>query len=89
MILFKYHIFQVKASGEDSDQVISSQTVSAPVISCLISDLEVFSQYDLRVACRSSQGVSNWTAWMSVSTSEGGKHMPTLILILTETEGTC
>uniref|UniRef100_A0A8C1XQM4 receptor protein-tyrosine kinase n=1 Tax=Cyprinus carpio TaxID=7962 RepID=A0A8C1XQM4_CYPCA len=71
MILFKYHIFQVKASGEDSDQVISSQTVSAPVISCLISDLEVFSQYDLRVACRSSQGVSNWTAWMSVSTSEG------------------
>uniref|UniRef100_A0A8C1PKD6 receptor protein-tyrosine kinase n=1 Tax=Cyprinus carpio TaxID=7962 RepID=A0A8C1PKD6_CYPCA len=65
------------------------QTVSAPVISCLISDLEVFSQYDLRVACRSSQGVSNWTAWMSVSTSEGGKHMPTLILILTETEGTC
>uniref|UniRef100_A0A9J7YCY0 receptor protein-tyrosine kinase n=1 Tax=Cyprinus carpio carpio TaxID=630221 RepID=A0A9J7YCY0_CYPCA len=82
-------IVQVKASGEDSDQVISSQTVSAPVISCLISDLEVFSQYDLRVACRSSQGVSNWTAWMSVSTSEGGKHMPTLILILTETEGTC
>uniref|UniRef100_A0A8C1PH81 receptor protein-tyrosine kinase n=1 Tax=Cyprinus carpio TaxID=7962 RepID=A0A8C1PH81_CYPCA len=64
-------IVQVKASGEDSDQVISSQTVSAPVISCLISDLEVFSQYDLRVACRSSQGVSNWTAWMSVSTSEG------------------
>uniref|UniRef100_A0A8C2IMY4 receptor protein-tyrosine kinase n=1 Tax=Cyprinus carpio TaxID=7962 RepID=A0A8C2IMY4_CYPCA len=68
-------IVQVKASGEDSDQVISSQTVSAPVISCLISDLEVFSQYDLRVACRSSQGVSNWTAWMSVSTSEGGKHI--------------
>uniref|UniRef100_A0A8C1XS36 receptor protein-tyrosine kinase n=1 Tax=Cyprinus carpio TaxID=7962 RepID=A0A8C1XS36_CYPCA len=67
-------IVQVKASGEDSDQVISSQTVSAPVISCLISDLEVFSQYDLRVACRSSQGVSNWTAWMSVSTSEGGNY---------------
>uniref|UniRef100_A0A671RPZ3 receptor protein-tyrosine kinase n=1 Tax=Sinocyclocheilus anshuiensis TaxID=1608454 RepID=A0A671RPZ3_9TELE len=65
-------IVQVKASGEDSDQVIiSSQTVSAPDTSHLISDLEAFSQYDLRMACRSSQGVSSWTAWMSVSTSEG------------------
>uniref|UniRef100_A0A672LK45 receptor protein-tyrosine kinase n=1 Tax=Sinocyclocheilus grahami TaxID=75366 RepID=A0A672LK45_SINGR len=71
MILFKYNIFQVKASGEDSDQVISSQTVSASDTSRLISDLEAFSQYDLRMACRSSQGVSSWTAWMSVSTSEG------------------
>uniref|UniRef100_A0A672LRE3 receptor protein-tyrosine kinase n=1 Tax=Sinocyclocheilus grahami TaxID=75366 RepID=A0A672LRE3_SINGR len=64
-------IVQVKASGEDSDQVISSQTVSASDTSRLISDLEAFSQYDLRMACRSSQGVSSWTAWMSVSTSEG------------------
>ncbi|KAL1262507.1 hypothetical protein QQF64_007772 [Cirrhinus molitorella] len=78
-------IVQVKASGEDSDQLISSQTVIAPNTSRLIADLEAFSQYDFRMACRSSQGVSNWTAWMSVSTSEGGKHVPTPILILTET----
>uniref|UniRef100_A0A672M6K4 receptor protein-tyrosine kinase n=1 Tax=Sinocyclocheilus grahami TaxID=75366 RepID=A0A672M6K4_SINGR len=64
-------IVQVKASGEDSDEFISSQTVSAPITSRLISDLEAFSSYDLRLACRSSEGVSNWTAWMSVSTSEG------------------
>uniref|UniRef100_A0A672M6V0 receptor protein-tyrosine kinase n=1 Tax=Sinocyclocheilus grahami TaxID=75366 RepID=A0A672M6V0_SINGR len=63
------------ASGEDSDEFISSQTVSAPITSRLISDLEAFSSYDLRLACRSSEGVSNWTAWMSVSTSEGGKHL--------------
>uniref|UniRef100_A0A672MAV3 receptor protein-tyrosine kinase n=1 Tax=Sinocyclocheilus grahami TaxID=75366 RepID=A0A672MAV3_SINGR len=65
------NMFQVKASGEDSDEFISSQTVSAPITSRLISDLEAFSSYDLRLACRSSEGVSNWTAWMSVSTSEG------------------
>ncbi|XP_026081794.1 tyrosine-protein kinase receptor UFO-like isoform X1 [Carassius auratus] len=62
---------QVKASGEASDEMISSQTVSAPVTSRLISGLESFSQYDLRLACWSSQGVSNWSVWMSVSTSEG------------------
>uniref|UniRef100_A0A8C1WSI2 receptor protein-tyrosine kinase n=1 Tax=Cyprinus carpio TaxID=7962 RepID=A0A8C1WSI2_CYPCA len=64
-------IVQVKASGEDSDEFISSQTVSAPVTSRLISRLEAFSRYDLRLACRSSEGFSNWTVWMSVSTSEG------------------
>lgn len=85
----KCDIFQVKPSGEDSDQLISSQTVSAPDASRLISDLEAFSRYDFRMACRSSQGVSNWTAWMSVSTREGGKRTPTPILILTDTEGTC
>uniref|UniRef100_A0A4W4E136 receptor protein-tyrosine kinase n=1 Tax=Electrophorus electricus TaxID=8005 RepID=A0A4W4E136_ELEEL len=37
----------------------------------LISDLKPFSQYDMRVACWSSQGVSDWTLWMSVSTNEG------------------
>ncbi|XP_026138759.1 tyrosine-protein kinase receptor UFO-like isoform X1 [Carassius auratus] len=62
---------QVKASGEASDELIFSQTVSAPVTSRLVSGLEVFSQYDLRLACQSSEGVSNWTAWMSVSTGEG------------------
>uniref|UniRef100_A0A8C1FA91 receptor protein-tyrosine kinase n=1 Tax=Cyprinus carpio carpio TaxID=630221 RepID=A0A8C1FA91_CYPCA len=66
-----FNIFQVKASGEDSDEFISSQTVSAPVTSHLISGLEAFSRYDLRLACRSSEGISNWTVWMSVSTSEG------------------
>uniref|UniRef100_A0A8C1JLR0 receptor protein-tyrosine kinase n=1 Tax=Cyprinus carpio TaxID=7962 RepID=A0A8C1JLR0_CYPCA len=66
-----FNIFQVKASGEDSDEFISSQTVSAPVTSRLISGLEAFSRYDLRLACRSSEGISNWTVWMSVSTSEG------------------
>ncbi|XP_056099837.1 tyrosine-protein kinase receptor UFO-like, partial [Rhinichthys klamathensis goyatoka] len=64
-------IVQVKASGEDSDQLIYNQRVSAPDTSRLISDLEAFSQYDFRMACQSSQGVSNWTAWVPISTSEG------------------
>ncbi|XP_043114540.1 tyrosine-protein kinase receptor UFO [Puntigrus tetrazona] len=62
---------QVKAAGEDSEDLISSQTVSAAVSSRLISGLEAFSSYDLRLACHSSEGVSDWTAWTSVSTREG------------------
>ncbi|XP_067306106.1 tyrosine-protein kinase receptor UFO isoform X2 [Pseudorasbora parva] len=64
-------IVQVKASSEDSDQLIYNQKVSAPDTSHLISGLEAFSQYDFRMACQSSQGVSNWTAWVPISTSEG------------------
>ncbi|XP_048017533.1 tyrosine-protein kinase receptor UFO isoform X2 [Megalobrama amblycephala] len=64
-------IVQVKASGEDSDQLIYNQEVSALDTSRLVSDLEAFSQYDFRMACQSSQGISNWTAWVTVSTSEG------------------
>ncbi|XP_067222491.1 tyrosine-protein kinase receptor UFO isoform X2 [Chanodichthys erythropterus] len=64
-------IVQVKASGEDSDQLIYNQEVSAPDTSRLVSDLEAFSQYDFRMACQSSQGISNWTAWVTISTSEG------------------
>lgn len=80
MVLLKSNTFQVKASGEDSDQLIYNQKVSAPDTSCLISNLEAFSQYDFRMACQSSQGISNWTAWVTIGTSEGGKHICSLML---------
>uniref|UniRef100_A0A4W4E0X3 receptor protein-tyrosine kinase n=1 Tax=Electrophorus electricus TaxID=8005 RepID=A0A4W4E0X3_ELEEL len=53
------------------DHVIYNQNVNVPPARHLISDLKPFSQYDMRVACWSSQGVSDWTLWMSVSTNEG------------------
>ncbi|XP_051962828.1 tyrosine-protein kinase receptor UFO [Xyrauchen texanus] len=66
---------EVKPSGEDSvvnaDHMINNQNVNGPITSRLVSDLEPFSQYDFRVACENSQGVSDWTAWVTISTNEG------------------
>ncbi|XP_036411987.1 tyrosine-protein kinase receptor UFO [Colossoma macropomum] len=64
---------QVRPSGEDlnPDHVIHNQNVNVPPATHLVSDLEPFSQYDVRVACRSSEGVSDWTSWVTISTSEG------------------
>ncbi|XP_060761771.1 tyrosine-protein kinase receptor UFO [Neoarius graeffei] len=66
---------QVKPSGEDSilnpDHMIHNQNVNIPSASHLISDLKPFTQYDVRIACRSSQGISDWTPWLNFSTSEG------------------
>uniref|UniRef100_A0AAR2JFY5 receptor protein-tyrosine kinase n=1 Tax=Pygocentrus nattereri TaxID=42514 RepID=A0AAR2JFY5_PYGNA len=63
----------VRPSGEDlnPDHVIHNQNVNVPPATHLVSDLTPFSQYDVRVACRSSEGVSDWTSWATVSTSEG------------------
>ncbi|XP_066512641.1 tyrosine-protein kinase receptor UFO-like [Hoplias malabaricus] len=69
---------QVRPSGEDSvlnpDHMIHNQNVNVPPAAHLIPDLEPFSQYEVRVACRSSEGISDWTPWESISTSEGGKN---------------
>ncbi|KAF7692691.1 hypothetical protein HF521_010301 [Silurus meridionalis] len=66
---------QVKPSGEDStlnpDHMIHNQNINIPPASYLISDLKPFTQYDVRVACRSSQGFSDWTPWVNFSTNEG------------------
>ncbi|XP_060731529.1 tyrosine-protein kinase receptor UFO [Tachysurus vachellii] len=61
---------QVKPSGENYD-VIHNQNVNVPPASHLISDLKPFTRYDVRVACRSNQGVSDWTPWVTFSTNEG------------------
>lgn len=78
-------VFQVKPSGEDTvlnpDHMIHNQNVNIPPASHLISDLKPFTQYDARVACRSSQGVSDWTPWLTISTSEGGRSSQTQLLL--------
>ncbi|XP_023662988.2 tyrosine-protein kinase receptor UFO-like isoform X1 [Paramormyrops kingsleyae] len=47
------------------------QNVSATLSSHVISDLEPLTAYRVRVACRSSQGQSPWTDWVTLSTAEG------------------
>ncbi|XP_035290630.1 tyrosine-protein kinase receptor UFO [Anguilla anguilla] len=54
-----------------SSHMIHNQNINVPPASHLIPDLEPFSSYHVRVACRSSQGASSWTPWVLLHTAEG------------------
>ncbi|XP_028818822.1 tyrosine-protein kinase receptor UFO [Denticeps clupeoides] len=67
----------VQARATDLDpslspsHLIHNQNVNIPPASHLISGLEPFTEYEFRVACRSSQGVSDWAPWVVLATKEG------------------
>uniref|UniRef100_A0A8K9XT69 receptor protein-tyrosine kinase n=1 Tax=Oncorhynchus mykiss TaxID=8022 RepID=A0A8K9XT69_ONCMY len=42
----------------------------------LIGDLEPNSGYAVRLACHTTQGVSDWTHWATLHTAEGGRTTP-------------
>uniref|UniRef100_A0A8C7FJZ5 receptor protein-tyrosine kinase n=1 Tax=Oncorhynchus kisutch TaxID=8019 RepID=A0A8C7FJZ5_ONCKI len=72
---------QVKRSGEDVgvggvDHMIHNQNVNIPPASHLIGDLEPNSGYAVRLACHTTQGVSDWTHWATLHTAEGGRTTP-------------
>uniref|UniRef100_A0A8C8D295 receptor protein-tyrosine kinase n=1 Tax=Oncorhynchus tshawytscha TaxID=74940 RepID=A0A8C8D295_ONCTS len=66
---------QAAPSGPDRtvllNHLVHNQNVNVPPARHLIPDLEPYSSYDVRVACRSSQGASPWTPWVTLRTSEG------------------
>ncbi|CAB1315997.1 unnamed protein product [Coregonus sp. 'balchen'] len=66
---------QAAPSGPDRtallNHLIHNQNVNVPPARHLIPDLEPYTNYDVRVACRSSQGASPWTPWVTLRTSEG------------------
>ncbi|KAK6296290.1 hypothetical protein J4Q44_G00340030 [Coregonus suidteri] len=62
---------QVKSSGEDVVGVDRNQNVDVPPASHLIRDLEPHSGYAVRLACHTTQGVSDWTHWATLRTAEG------------------
>ncbi|KAL0994027.1 hypothetical protein UPYG_G00116900 [Umbra pygmaea] len=53
------------------NHLIHNQNVNVPPAGLLIPNLEPYTSYDVRVACRSSQGVSPWSPWVTIRTSEG------------------
>uniref|UniRef100_A0A8C7WHS3 receptor protein-tyrosine kinase n=1 Tax=Oncorhynchus mykiss TaxID=8022 RepID=A0A8C7WHS3_ONCMY len=61
------------------NHLVHNQNVNVPPARHLIPDLEPYSSYDVRVACRSSQGASPWTPWVTLRTSEGGKLFATVL----------
>uniref|UniRef100_A0A3P9AF55 receptor protein-tyrosine kinase n=1 Tax=Esox lucius TaxID=8010 RepID=A0A3P9AF55_ESOLU len=53
------------------NHLIHNQNVNVPPAGHLIPNLEPYTSYHVRVACRSSQGASPWTPWVTLRTSEG------------------
>uniref|UniRef100_A0A1A7X3R5 receptor protein-tyrosine kinase n=2 Tax=Iconisemion striatum TaxID=60296 RepID=A0A1A7X3R5_9TELE len=70
----------VQALGESfpsgPDKMIHNRNVSVPPATHLIRGLEPHSRYAFRVSCRSSQGASDWSAWVEIHTKEGVPENP-------------
>ncbi|KAM6973768.1 tyrosine-protein kinase receptor UFO [Aplochiton taeniatus] len=66
---------QAKRSAEEQsswpEEMIHNQNVNVPPASHPIEDLEPHSPYAVRVACRTSQGASEWSPWLELRTKEG------------------
>ncbi|XP_075043021.1 tyrosine-protein kinase receptor UFO [Mixophyes fleayi] len=50
---------------------IYNQNINVPPHSHVISGLDPYTVYNVRVACLNSEGVSHWTEWVAMETMEG------------------
>ncbi|XP_069500515.1 tyrosine-protein kinase receptor UFO isoform X2 [Ambystoma mexicanum] len=55
---------------------IYNQNINVPPFSHVIDGLAPFTTYNVRLACRTSQGVSHWTNWVPLATHEGAPSAP-------------
>ncbi|XP_078517174.1 tyrosine-protein kinase receptor UFO [Lissotriton helveticus] len=55
---------------------IYNQNLNVPPFSHVIDGLAPFTIYNVRLSCRSSQGVSHWTDWVPLATQEGVPAVP-------------
>ncbi|XP_063061771.1 tyrosine-protein kinase receptor UFO [Engraulis encrasicolus] len=69
---------QARIPGPDPDTgiLIHNQNVNTPPAVHTIADLAPFSTYEVRVACQTSQGVSEWAPWVPLDTAEGVPYTP-------------
>ncbi|KAM9733857.1 LOW QUALITY PROTEIN: tyrosine-protein kinase receptor UFO-like [Menidia menidia] len=72
---------QAKHAGDSfpaggPDQLIHNQNVNVPPAAHLIGGLHPHRPYAVRVACHSSQGPSDWSPWLELSTKEGVPENP-------------
>ncbi|XP_023817067.1 tyrosine-protein kinase receptor UFO [Oryzias latipes] len=65
-----------KSFPESPDQMILNQNVHIPAATVLMEELEPHSLYAARVACQSSQGLSEWSPWVELQTAEGVPENP-------------
>uniref|UniRef100_A0A8C9TLJ5 receptor protein-tyrosine kinase n=1 Tax=Scleropages formosus TaxID=113540 RepID=A0A8C9TLJ5_SCLFO len=61
---------------ESVEPVIRHQSMNSAPSDHVISDLKPLTEYNVRVACSSTQGESPWTPWVTLHTSEGVPDSP-------------
>ncbi|MGH0166940.1 UNVERIFIED_CONTAM: hypothetical protein FKN15_051829 [Acipenser sinensis] len=61
----------IRVSEVSGGHVIYNQNVKAPPLRHVIPGLAPFTEYRVRLRCRSSEGSSDWTDWVTMATLEG------------------
>ncbi|KAJ8275679.1 hypothetical protein COCON_G00074310 [Conger conger] len=80
--VYPIRVCSIQATPSNADlstgpnHMIHNQNINVPPASHLIPDLEPFSSYSVRVACRTSQGASSWSPWVLLRTAEGVPESP-------------
>ncbi|KAJ8266584.1 hypothetical protein GJAV_G00132180 [Gymnothorax javanicus] len=80
--VYPIRVCSIQATPSNADlgivpnHMIHNQNINVPPASHLIPDLEPISSYNVRVACRTSQGTSSWTPWVLLTTAEGVPQLP-------------
>ncbi|KAK1150741.1 tyrosine-protein kinase receptor UFO isoform X1 [Acipenser oxyrinchus oxyrinchus] len=64
-------VYSIQVSELTGGHMIYNQNVKAPPPRHVIPGLVPFTEYRVRLSCRSSEGVSDWTDWATMATLEG------------------
>ncbi|MGH0140036.1 UNVERIFIED_CONTAM: hypothetical protein FKN15_010017 [Acipenser sinensis] len=64
-------VYSIQVSEPTGGHMIYNQNVNATSLSHVIPGLVPFTEYRVRLSCRSSEGVSDWTDWVTMATLEG------------------
>ncbi|XP_058860706.1 tyrosine-protein kinase receptor UFO-like isoform X2 [Acipenser ruthenus] len=64
-------VYSIQVSELTGGHMIYNQNVKAPPPRHLIPGLVPFTEYRVRLSCRSSEGGSDWTDWVTMATLEG------------------
>ncbi|XP_041092180.1 LOW QUALITY PROTEIN: tyrosine-protein kinase receptor UFO-like [Polyodon spathula] len=64
-------VYSIQASELSAGHVIYNQNIKAPPPRHVIPGLVPFTEYRVRLSCLSSEGVSDWTDWVTMATLEG------------------
>ncbi|XP_041090441.1 tyrosine-protein kinase receptor UFO-like isoform X2 [Polyodon spathula] len=64
-------VYSMQVSELSGGPVIYKRDVKAPPLRHVVPGLAPFTKYRVRLSCSSSEGVSDWTDWVTMATLEG------------------
>nr|XP_015196125.1 PREDICTED: tyrosine-protein kinase receptor UFO [Lepisosteus oculatus] len=87
--VYPVDVCSIQAAPSESDLIaaprhlIHNQNVNVPPARHAIGGLSPFMAYRVRVACRSSQGASPWTDWVTLRTAQGVPDAAPVVSVVT------